>query len=250
MSNTNTNKTAAYFKGSNSAKCTLLGTAKADSIYNEKANLTVVTIVTREEYTGRDGQPAELLREVPLYLTGADFTARAGDVILVTGALHLAEAKGGNAKYPTLFERIMPSKVENLGAAKTNGLNQAVITGFVGSTRELKGKQPGLAVTVAVTRVQGGQEKTDWHESLFWGKRAENAGKLLSKGTLVSISGVLANRTVKVGETSKVLLGFMPTEFAILHKKDGAAPAKSQPAESGQEEAGTAFEDDGSGIPF
>ena len=251
MSN-NTTKTAVYFKGSNSARTTLVGTCKA-AVYNAQKDMTVVTIVTREEFTGHDGQPVESLREVPLYINGNGITAKSGDVLVVTGQLHLAEARGGDAKYPTRFERVMPDKVDNLGASMTNGLNQATIIGYVGNTRALKGKQAGLAVTVAVTRVAGGKEITDWHEAVFWGKRAENAGKLLGKGTLVMISGYLATRSMKVGESSKALLGFTPQEFTILYKKDGASAARSEAAEGGQDAApaGDAFSDTGDGgVPF
>lgn len=38
------------------------------------------------------------------------------------------------------------------------------------------------------------QERTEWHRIVVWGKNAENCGKFLSKGRLVSIEGKIRTR--------------------------------------------------------
>ncbi len=227
-----------FFKGACRAQCTIIGAAKADAAFLPERNLTCLKVATREVYTSRDGASVEQVREVPLYISGS-FQAAAGDIIAASGTLTLAEAKG-EAKYPVLFEVIHPESVENMGpgSASLRGVNQAELIGRIGKIRPISaGQNAGLAVSIAVTR-KGETEQTDWHDCTFWGRRAENAQKILGIGDLVLVSGFLNSRAVKVGQAQKNILTFMPADFTVLHKKQqngqkaGAAAGAPAPADA------------------
>ncbi len=80
--------------------------------------------------------------------------------------------------------------------------NSVRLTGFLGSAPEVKsfGNDKSLArVSIATNeryRNQQGEWVTDtqWHNLVFWGRKAIFASESLSKGTEVSIEGKLVNR--------------------------------------------------------
>lgn|SRR5690606_10611367 len=80
--------------------------------------------------------------------------------------------------------------------------NSVRLTGFLGSAPEVKSfsNDKSLArVSIATNeryRNQQGEWVTDtqWHNLVFWGRKAIFASESLSKGTEVSIEGKLVNR--------------------------------------------------------
>ena len=82
------------------------------------------------------------------------------------------------------------------------GLNKVILIGNLGADPELSFTQSGqarlrlrLATTERfVTRAGEKQERTEWHNVIFWGKRAEALNKFLSKGQTVYIEGSIQYR--------------------------------------------------------
>lgn len=85
----------------------------------------------------------------------------------------------------------------------SNDLNRAMLVGRLGADPELKfttGGQSVLRMRIATTESyadKGGdrKERTEWHNVVLWGKRAEALNKLLSKGSQVWIEGSIQTRS-------------------------------------------------------
>ena len=81
-------------------------------------------------------------------------------------------------------------------------VNKVIIVGNLGADPELRYTQGGQAVAnfrVATnekwTNKEGeGQERTEWHRIVVWGRQAENCEKYLSKGRQVYVEGRLQTR--------------------------------------------------------
>ncbi len=77
------------------------------------------------------------------------------------------------------------------------GLNRAMLLGNLGQDPELRYTQGGRAVLnmrLATTesyldRDGNRKERTDWHNVVVWGKRAEALGKFLHKGSSIFVEG-------------------------------------------------------------
>jgi single-strand DNA-binding protein len=79
------------------------------------------------------------------------------------------------------------------------GLNRVMLLGNLGADPELRFTQSGQAVLnmrLATTetyldRDKVRKERTDWHNVVVWGKRAEALGKILNKGSSIFVEGSL-----------------------------------------------------------
>jgi single-strand DNA-binding protein len=79
------------------------------------------------------------------------------------------------------------------------GLNRVTLFGNLGADPELKmtsGGQAVLKMRLATTesyldRNRTRQERTEWHNVVVWGKRAEALSKFLSKGSKLLVEGSL-----------------------------------------------------------
>jgi single-strand DNA-binding protein len=80
-----------------------------------------------------------------------------------------------------------------------DGLNRVMLLGNLGADPELKMTNSGQAVLkmrVATSesyldRNRERQERTEWHNVVIWGKRAEALSKILSKGSRIFVEGGL-----------------------------------------------------------
>jgi single-strand DNA-binding protein len=77
-----------------------------------------------------------------------------------------------------------------------NGINRLTLLGNLGADPELRNTQGGavLNLRLATTETWLNKEKeqqsrTDWHNVVVWGKRAEALSKFLRKGALVYVEG-------------------------------------------------------------
>jgi single-strand DNA-binding protein len=78
-----------------------------------------------------------------------------------------------------------------------DGLNRVMLLGNLGADPELRMTQGGQAVLklrLATTesyldRNKVRQERTDWHNVVIWGKRAEALSKILNKGSRIFVEG-------------------------------------------------------------
>ncbi|WP_438029114.1 single-stranded DNA-binding protein [Sorangium sp. So ce233] len=81
----------------------------------------------------------------------------------------------------------------------SEGLNKVMLLGNVGADPELRFTQGGQAVLNLrlatnesyLDRDKQRKERTDWHNVVIWGKRAEALGKILGKGSSIFVEGSL-----------------------------------------------------------
>jgi single-strand DNA-binding protein len=79
------------------------------------------------------------------------------------------------------------------------GLNRVMLLGNLGADPELRmtsGGQAVLKLRLATSetyldRNKQRQERTEWHNVVIWGKRAEALAKIISKGTRIFVEGGL-----------------------------------------------------------
>jgi single-strand DNA-binding protein len=79
------------------------------------------------------------------------------------------------------------------------GLNRVMLLGNLGADPELRMTSSGQAVLklrlatseTYLDRNKARQERTEWHNVVIWGKRAEALAKIITKGTRIFIEGGL-----------------------------------------------------------
>lgn len=86
-------------------------------------------------------------------------------------------------------------------------LNKVILIGRLTRDPELRyTPNTGTAVgsfTLAVNRIGGKQEETDFIDIVVWGKQAENCAQYLSKGSLAAVDGRLQIRSYETKEGQK-----------------------------------------------
>ena len=130
-------------------------------------------------------------------------------------------------------------------------MNVLNATGNVGKDCELRFTPNGDPVgqfSFALSSGYGDKKVTTWLNCNLWGKRAEKLSEMLTKGTLIAITGELTNRpyTDKNGN-EKYSLEVRVNDLTLLGKKDGATSSASQTTARPDEQNPTDFEDS---IPF
>jgi single stranded DNA-binding protein (ssb) len=78
------------------------------------------------------------------------------------------------------------------------GVNKIILIGHLGKDPELKyGQESGKAVcrfSLATTEKWGGEDRTEWHNCVAFGKTAEIADKYLAKGSQIYVDGRIQTR--------------------------------------------------------
>ena len=64
--------------------------------------------------------------------------------------------------------------------------------------------------------------ETYWHDLVFFGKSAENAEKLLKKGSELAIEGKLVSRSYEKEGTKKYVTEIVVNEFNLFSSKESA----------------------------
>ena len=80
----------------------------------------------------------------------------------------------------------------------TEGVNRVILVGNLGKDPETKQTTSGTPMCkfpLATTEKYKGEEKTEWHNIVVWGKTAEIAGQYLSKGRKVYLEGKIQTRS-------------------------------------------------------
>jgi single-strand DNA-binding protein len=91
------------------------------------------------------------------------------------------------------------------------GLNRVMLLGNLGAEPELRHTQGGQSVLnlrMATTesyldRDRARRERTDWHNVIVWGKRAEALAKILVKGSGLFVEGSLRTSSYEAKDGSK-----------------------------------------------
>lgn len=148
-------------------------------------------------------------------------------------------------------------------------INKVILIGNLGADPETRYTASNDAVTnirIATTETwkdKSGekQERTEWHNVVFFGKLAEIAGEYLKKGRQVYVEGSLRTRkwqdksgndryTTEIVASDMKMLGSRPggTSFEVVDKEPEAAAPKAEPKAGGKKSG--AFEDMEDDIPF
>jgi single-strand DNA-binding protein len=120
-----------------------------------------------------------------------------------------------------------------------SGVNKVILIGNLGRDPELRyleGNIARLSFSLATTEVYKDKagnrvDHTEWHNVVLWRNLAENAEKLLKKGTQVYIEGKLQTRqwNDKEGQ-KKSVTEIVGENFVVLQRRDGPS---QNPAGSG-----------------
>jgi single-strand DNA-binding protein len=157
-------------------------------------------------------------------------------------------------------------------------VNKVILIGRLGKDPETRYMTSGEAVTNATLATSENwkdksgekQEKTEWHNLVFYRRLAEIAGEYLKKGSQIYVEGKLQTRkwqtkegqdryTTEIVVNEMTMLGGKSTggSFEVVENKSaapasgGAAPAKaaSVPASAGSTQ-GRSFDNFDDDIPF
>jgi single-strand DNA-binding protein len=144
-------------------------------------------------------------------------------------------------------------------------VNKVILIGRLGKDPETRYMTSGEAVTNATLATSENwkdksgekQEKTEWHNLVFYRRLAEIAGEYLKKGSQVYVEGKLQTRkwqdkegkdryTTEIVVNEMTMLGGKATggSFEVVDKPAAAAPATAKPAAKNNFDN---FDDD---IPF
>lgn len=114
-------------------------------------------------------------------------------------------------------------------------VNKVILIGNLGNDPEQRTTSTGRAVTsfrIATSEKwtdQSGQtqEKTNWHNVVVWGKRAEACARYLAKGRRVYVEGKLENRSYEDKEgVTRYVTDIVANEVVFL---DGNAKTDKAP---------------------
>jgi single-strand DNA-binding protein len=122
-------------------------------------------------------------------------------------------------------------------------LNKAEIIGHLGGDPDMRYTADGSPIvnfSVATSQKRNGQEFTEWHKVVAFGKLAEICAMILQKGTLVYIEGRIHSRSWETKEGEKKT----STEIVATNLK---GLAKLKPRDGGNGDTRSNNEDD---VPF
>jgi len=149
-------------------------------------------------------------------------------------------------------------------------VNKVILVGRLGKDPETRYMTNGEAVTNATLATSENwkdksgekQEKTEWHNLVFYRRLAEIAGEYLKKGSQIYVEGKIQTRKWQTKEgqdryTTEIIVNEMQmlgsksggSSFEVVENRpasssSGAAPAKSEPA------AKNSFDNFDDDIPF
>jgi single-strand DNA-binding protein len=145
----------------------------------------------------------------------------------------------------------------------SSSVNKAFLVGYLGSAPEIKNTSSGSNMarfSVATNshwkdQNQNRMEKTEWHRIVIFGRKAEIAGRYLTKGSQVAVEGTL--RTNKWLDDSgndrwstEIHITDFKGNFTMLGGKDQVSNNLGTETESSREGAPTDEENALGVIPF
>lgn len=126
-----------------------------------------------------------------------------------------------------------------------SGVNKVILLGNLGKDPEIRYMEGNIAkVRFSLATTENHKDKngnrtehTEWHNVVMWRSLAENAQKLLSKGSQVYLEGKLhTNNWVDKDGNKKSTTEIVAETFVVLQKRDSAQTG-SKPLSDGPPEA-------------
>lgn len=112
-----------------------------------------------------------------------------------------------------------------------NGVNKVILIGHLGRDPETRTTQSGMTVgnfTLATTERFKGEDRTEWHRIVAFGKLAEICGQYLTKGKQVYVEGRLQTRDWEDKDGNKrSTTEIIANEMRMLGSK-GDSPSQGQ----------------------
>jgi len=147
------------------------------------------------------------------------------------------------------------------------GINKVILIGNLGRDPEVRYMPSGSAVTnvtVATTdswkdkQTGDKQERTEWHNVVFFNRLAEIAGEYLKKGSKVYVEGSLRTRKWQDKNTGadRYTTEIVANEMQMLDSKGGGSASfnqdepSSSSSKDSQPEMATTLDDFDDDIPF
>ena len=137
------------------------------------------------------------------------------------------------------------------------GLNKALLIGNLGQNPELRVTQSGQSVLTLrmatneryKNRDGEWQDRTEWHNVVVWGKRAEGLNRVVSKGTHLYVEGRLQTRSWEDKQGQKrYTTEIVAREILLLGRRGGGGGASDEyPPAPGDEYAGGGGDGGGDG---
>jgi len=134
-------------------------------------------------------------------------------------------------------------------------LNKVFLIGYLGSDPESIQTSSGKSMcklSMATTEKWGeGQEQTDWHRVICWGKQAELCQQYLSKGSQVHIEGRIQYRSWEDNEgNTKWTTEIVAFRVTFLGKGGGGSRRQNEPPPPSEPPGGGSDNFDDDDIPF
>jgi len=113
-----------------------------------------------------------------------------------------------------------------------SGINKVILVGNLGKDPEIKYLEGNIAkvnFTLATSEVYKDKsgnraENTEWHNVVLWRNLAENAEKLLKKGTQIYLEGKIHTRQWADRDgVKKNITEIVGEHFVIMQRKEGSA---------------------------
>ncbi|MCD6067044.1 MAG: single-stranded DNA-binding protein [Bacteroidetes bacterium] len=123
------------------------------------------------------------------------------------------------------------------------GVNKVILVGNLGRDPEIRNLEGGISVarfSLATTEIHKDKngnrvEHTEWHHIVLWRLLAENAEKLLKKGSQIYLEGKLQTRDWQDKDGNKrQTTEIVGESFLLLNKRE--SPASNNPNPSGNEQ--------------
>lgn len=121
------------------------------------------------------------------------------------------------------------------------GLNRVMLLGNLGTDPELRmtsGGQAVLKLRLATSETyldknRARQERTEWHNVVIWGKRAEALSKILAKGSRIFVEGGLRTSNYEDREGNKRYRTEIVTSNILLQGRPGGGSSEGGGGYSG-----------------
>lgn len=111
----------------------------------------------------------------------------------------------------------------------SDGLNRVILLGNLGADPELKHAPSGTPILTLrlatneswVDRNKEVQERTDWHQVVVWGPRAEALSKILVKGSSVLVEGGIRTSSYEKDGQKRWRTEIVARELCLVGRRPG-----------------------------